>query len=41
MGNYYFLLIDMYLTVPAMAQGLRPRDYMGAEEKDKSRRERG
>jgi len=40
MGNYYFLLIDMYLTVPAMTQCLCSRDYMGSEEEDISQRER-
>lgn len=38
MGNYYFLLIDMYLIISAMTQYLCPRDCMGAEGKDISQR---
>lgn len=38
MGNYYFLLIDMYLIISAMTQCLCPRDCMGAEGKDVSQR---
>lgn len=38
MGNYYFLLIDMYLIISAMTQCLCPRDCMGAEGKDISQR---